>query len=78
MKEITLNLLSPGQTARVTRIETGEELRQRLLSLGFTGGTYVLCLRTGPGGASALYEVRGSMLAIRSSDGKQIFMEMAQ
>lgn len=77
MKEITLDRLTPGQAARVMRIETGEELRQRLLAHGLTGGTYVRCLRLGPGGASALYEIRGSMLAIRSSDSRQILGERA-
>lgn len=75
MEETTLNRLIPGQRARVTRIMIGEELRRRLLSHGLTEGTCVCCLRRGPGGASALYRIRGSSLAIRSSDGGQIYVE---
>ena len=76
MKELMLTQLTPGQTLRVTRMECGKELRRSLLSHGLTGGTYVRCLRLGPRGTSALYEVRGSMLALRSSDGKRIFGEL--
>lgn len=76
MTEFTLNQLTPGQSLRVTRVECGKELRRSLLSHGLTGGTYVRCLRLGPRGTSALYEVRGSMLALRSSDGKRIFGEL--
>lgn len=76
MEETTLNRLIPGQVARVIRIMTGEELRRRLLSHGLTEGTYVRCLRRGPGSASALYKIRGSRLAIRSADGGQIYVEV--
>ena len=76
MTELTLNQLTPGQSLRVTRMECGKELRRSLLSHGLTGGTYVRCLRLGPRGASALYELRCSMLALRSSDGKRIFGEL--
>ncbi|MBQ4565939.1 MAG: ferrous iron transport protein A [Oscillospiraceae bacterium] len=75
MKELTLNQLTPGQTMRVTRLTCGKVLRRSLLAHGLTGGTSVRCLHRNPRGAAALYEVRGSLLAIRKSDAVGIIGE---
>lgn len=70
--ETTLDRLAQGQSARICQIQTEQALKQRLLEHGLIEGTYVRCLRKRGRGASAIYLIRGSMLALRGIDSARI------
>ena len=74
--ETTLNRLEIGQEARVLAIQTEQELRRRLFDHGLIEGTYVRCLQRKRRGDSAVYLVRGSMLALRGTDSARIRVEL--
>ncbi len=73
--ETTLNCLKEGEEGRVMSLETGGSLRRRLLDFGLIVGTPVRCLRKSPWGSPIIYRVRGTMLAIRACDSRQIRVE---
>lgn len=70
--EITLDRLRFGQQAVVTHIDTGAALRCRLRSYGMVPGTVVRCRYRSPGGSVTALEFRGSVVALRTRDIKNI------
>ncbi|MGM9522666.1 MAG: ferrous iron transport protein A [Oscillospiraceae bacterium] len=68
------NLLSipEGACAEVRSMELTGTTRRRLLDLGFTPGARVTCLFAAPSGNPRAYMVRGSIIALRSSDAAGI------
>ncbi|MBQ8587250.1 MAG: ferrous iron transport protein A [Oscillospiraceae bacterium] len=74
--ETTLNQLCPGQNARVLAIHTEAALRRRLFDHGLIEGTQLRCLQRKARGATAIFLVRGSMLALRGSDSRRILVEL--
>ena len=69
--------LRPGEAARVARLEIALGMRRRLLDLGFTEGTKVLCLFDAPGGDPKAYWVRGAIIALRREDAARIVAGLA-
>ena len=69
---IPMNRLMPGQTAVVGRIDVGAQLQKRLDHLGVIEGTRVRCLRICPLRDPALYQMRGTVLALRGRDAAKI------
>lgn len=72
----TLDRLRPGECGCVAGLHLSGGLRQRLLDLGVIEGTQVRCLRLSPTGDPVLYALRGTRLALRRQDGRQIDVEM--
>ncbi len=70
--EICLNALDPGMRAVVTRMYCGDALRQRLADFGLIPGTEVACRYRSPGGDVSALELRGTVLAIRERDLRNI------
>lgn len=66
--QITLQQLSPGQSAVVTALCAQGALRRRLLDFGLTEGTRVRCLRVASARGPMLFRVRGTLLALRRAD----------
>lgn len=75
--EHTLSDLSPGERAVVRNLQTDAALYRRLLDIGLTPGTKVVCIGKSPCGDPAAYMIRGAVIAIRGADGKQIAVEPA-
>lgn len=73
--ETTLNRLHEGQSAMIKELCVTGALRRRLLDFGMIQGTQVACLRKSPLGSPVIYLLRGTMLAIRATDGAQIRVE---
>lgn len=69
---ITLDQLSPQQTAHVHQILIDGSLRQRLDDLGLIEGTRISCRMIAPGGSPAAYEFRGAVVALRRCDASRI------
>lgn len=69
-----LHSLRPGETAVVKCLNSKGALRRRLLDMGIVEGTKVECLGVSPGGDPKAFLVRGSMLAIRDRDCRDIIV----
>ena len=57
-----------GKWACVIKVDTNQQLRQRLRDFGLVPGTQVRRRYTSPGGDVAAIELRGSVLALRKQD----------
>lgn len=71
----TLECLTPGEWGVVCGIEGEEEMKRRLLDLGFVSGTKVNCLHKSPFGDPMAFGVRGAVIALRSEDSKNIYIK---
>ena len=69
-----MNDRTPGQRARVFRLEVAGGMRRRLLDLGLVENTAVECLGRSPGGDPAAYLIRGAVIALRDSDSRGILV----
>lgn len=68
----TLWELSPKQSAYVLDVGGDQEMRRHLLDLGFVPGSQVTAIRRSPFGDPTVYEVRGTMIALRKEQASQI------
>ena len=68
----TLAELKVGERARVVRLLVKGLARRRLLDLGLLPGTEVKAILKGPLGDPTAYDIRGSILALRSEDALKI------
>ena len=76
--EQSLNTLKEGQKAQITSLSAEGALSRRLLDFGLIEGTDIACLRKSPAGSPVLYLARGTMLALRNTDGAKIFVKLCQ
>ncbi len=67
-----LNDLKINENGYIKKICTNESLRKRLLDLGFIENTLIKPVFSNPSNDSRAYEIRGSLIAIRNSDAKEI------
>lgn len=65
---VTLDQLSPGQTATIAAIDGAGSFRRRLLELGLVQGTPITREGAAPLGDPLTYRVRGAVLALRRAD----------
>jgi ferrous iron transport protein A len=61
----SITCLAPGQAAVVSDVEAPEDMRVRLLELGFVTGTPVELVRFAPLGDPVEIHLRGSNLTLR-------------
>lgn len=69
---LSLADLSIGSAGRIVSLELGGLLRRRILDLGMVPGTQVRCVRKSPSGDPIAFQVRGSIIALRTEDLKKI------
>ncbi len=69
-----LSDLKINKKGYIKQINTNENLRKRLLDLGFIYNTPIKPIFTNPSNDSRAYEIRGSLIAIRDSDAKHILL----
>lgn len=72
----TLDRLAVGSVGKIAALNTQGATRRRLLDFGMTEDTSIRCLRRAPTGSPLIYSVRGTMLALRSQDCRQITVEV--
>lgn len=70
-----LSQLAPGKCAQVADIFTTGTMRRRLMDLGLTRHTKVMCLGRSPLGDPSAYLIRGAVIAIRAKDSQNIIIE---
>lgn len=68
----TLLELKPKESAWVRDIQGEQEMRRHLLDLGFVPGSRVTAIRRSPFGDPTVYEIRGTMIALRKEQASQI------
>jgi ferrous iron transport protein A len=71
----TLAEVKIGERARVMILLVEGQTRRRLLDLGLLPGTEVRAVMKSPLGDPTAYEIRGSVLALRSEDASKIVVE---
>lgn len=72
--QLCLNDIAPGQCATVRALTSKGSMRRRLLDIGLVENTNVECLGRSPGGDPSAYLIRGAVIAIRSEDCADIFV----
>lgn len=72
---LTLNKLDTGSSCRIVSIKTEGIFRRRILDLGFIPNTLVKTLFRSPASDPTAYELRGSVIALRSDEASQIIVE---
>ncbi|CUH96530.1 hypothetical protein P22_2620 [Propionispora sp. 2/2-37] len=61
-----------GTTCKISSVDLDGLLKRRVLDLGILPGTSVECIRRSPAGDPVAYRVRGTTIALRSHDARQI------
>ncbi len=70
----TLDTLGVGEQAILTEILAASAIRRRLLDLGWIPETVVECVGRSPLGDPSAYLARGSVIALRRRDCRQILI----
>ncbi len=68
----TLNNLSLNTTSKIEFLNCTGSIHRRLLDLGLVKGTKITPVLVSPFGDPTAYEVRGSIIALRECDSKNI------
>lgn len=73
---MTLEDLEINKRAKIKNIrESKQTVKRRMLDLGLIPGTYIKPVLKSPSGSPRAYEVRGSLIAIRTEEAKKIDLE---
>ena len=72
MAVITLSQLKKGEQGIVESIDLSQQHKRRLEELGFISGSKISVLHTAPSGSPIACYVKGTTVALRSDDCKQI------
>jgi Fe2+ transport system protein FeoA len=72
MTTATLSQLAPGNKAIIAKIEADNDLRERLVALGFRVGAKVGVLYSALMGGPRTYTVCGSQISLRQSEAENI------
>ena len=69
---MTLNKLQVGDSCIIKKINDTSKIKRRLLDIGLIPGTKVDCILSSPSNDSLAYLIRGTTIAIRKIDSKEI------
>ena len=69
-----LSDLAPAQRGTVRALGATGAMRRRMLDIGLAPGTEVECLGRSPAGDPSAYLIRGAVIAIRASDGRDVLL----
>ncbi len=69
---MTLDQLTPGQSARVQKVTGEGALRRRLLDMGITNGVEIAVVKASPLGDPVEYLVRGYHLSLRKAEAQMV------
>lgn len=71
----TLNELKKGEKAIIKELNIESSMKRRLLDIGFIKNSIVECVLESPLKDPKAYSIRGTLIAIREKDAKQIWIE---
>ncbi len=72
MKIENLNQLPLNKSGKINKIECGEGIKRRLLDMGLVKETEITPILISPSGDPRAFLVRGTIIAIREEDAKNI------
>ncbi len=70
--KLTLDMISPGESAVMTGTAAENSMRRRLRDIGFCDGETVKCVMRSPLGDPTAYLIRGILIALRKEDSSLI------
>lgn len=73
-EHMRLSELRQGQKARILTIHLSDDIKRRVLDLGFACGSEVKCLGKSPLGEPTAYWIRGTVIALRKKEAKGILV----
>lgn len=73
---MVLSEMKMGDKGIIKKLEVEENIKRRLLDLGLIEGTLIKCVLKSPFGDPLAYLVRGTVVAIRKEDGKNVGVEL--
>jgi len=73
---IPLYDLPIGKLGRIKSLTAKGNIRRRLMDLGFVENTPVEALRRSPWGDPIAYQIRGTVIALRSEEASKIFVDL--
>lgn len=73
---IPLCLLPLGKKAIVKSLISNGDHRRRMLDLGLISNTVVEALQKSPAGDPVAYQIRGTVIALRSEEASRILVEI--
>lgn len=72
---MTLLSMKKGENATIRKLENGEEMKNRLMDLGFTPSSKTVLLYEAPSGDPKAFLIRGAVVALRKCDCEKIKIE---
>ncbi len=72
----SLNTIEINQLATVNSLNCTGSIKRRLLDLGLIEGSNVMPILQSPAGELTAYEIRGTVIAIRAEDARNIIVEI--
>ena len=75
MKIENLNQLPLNKSGKINKIKCDEGIKRRLLDMGLVKGTEITPILIRPSGDPRAFLVRGTIIAIREEDAKNIKIE---
>lgn len=75
-KSLTLDKLKPGESAKIIKINSDYELKRRLLDLGIIPNSNIKCEFKSPFNDPIAYFIKGTTIALRVCDAKNIYVEV--
>lgn len=75
MYKKTLNELKKGEKAKIINLEIEGSIKRRLLDIGLINGSTIECVLESPLKDPKAYWIRGTLIAIRNNDAKNIYIE---
>ena len=76
MKVENLSQLPLNKNGKIDKIECDEGIKRRLLDMGLVKGTNIVPILISPSGDPRAFLVRGTIIAIREDDAKNIKIKM--
>lgn len=76
MKVENLSQLPLNKNGKIDKIECNEGIKRRLLDMGLVKGTNIVPILVSPSGDPRAFLVRGTIIAIRKEDAKNIKIKM--
>ena len=71
-----LNELKIGEKGRIISIDEEINIKRRLLDIGFIPGSEIECVLKSPLKDPIAYFIRGTLIALRNKNAKNIFVEV--
>ena len=74
---MNLAALKPGDTAKITKMETKGPLKRRLMDMGMLVGVEIKVEKVAPLGDPIEITIKNYHLTLRKKEAQEIFVEMA-